>query len=99
MAPTSTALTTKPQSGTPYQLDPNQTLRAAQALLKHISTEAKRTEGQSTKRNLLANDNTGSDEDAAEEDEVPIWLSVTTKKHITDQKVSRGYSEVTLCAC
>ncbi|KAJ9666888.1 proteasome-interacting protein cic1 [Coniosporium apollinis] len=86
MAPTSTALTTKPQSGTPYQLDPNQTLRAAQALLKHISTEAKRTEGQSTKRNLLANDNTGSDEDAAEEDEVPIWLSVTTKKHITDQK-------------
>lgn len=97
MAPASSALTTKPQSGTPYQLDPNQTLRAAQALLKHISTEAKRTEEQSTKRNLLANDNTGSDEE--EEDEVPIWLSVTTKKHITDQKVSGEYPEVTLPTC
>ncbi|TVY44347.1 putative ribosome biogenesis protein [Lachnellula occidentalis] len=77
MAPTSTALTTKVESGSPYQLNPEQTLKASKALLKHMKdteTEASTTE----KKNLL---------DEADEDETtsPIWLTLSTKKHIVDK--------------
>ncbi|KAF2802936.1 ribosomal protein L1 [Mytilinidion resinicola] len=76
------ALTTKVQQGTPYQLDPNQTLKAAQALVSHIQKEQKRLESASEKKDLLA---TGDGEDEAHE-KVPVWLILGTKKFIQDQK-------------
>lgn len=53
-----------------------QVLKASTALLKHINSEAATTT-QSGKQNLLAD----ADTPAAE---TPIWLTVTTKKHIND---------------
>ncbi|KZF23367.1 ribosomal protein L1 [Xylona heveae TC161] len=85
MAPTSTSLTSKVASGSPYQLDRSQTKKASSALLKHIKSEEKRTESESTKKNLLANDDDSSDEVDDSED-TPIWLVLTTKKHIVDKK-------------
>lgn len=79
MSPTSTALTTKVENGSPYQLDPQQTLKASKALIKHMKSA--KTNQSNTKQSLLA--------DAEEEEEASsaaIYLTVTTKKHITDQK-------------
>ncbi|KAF2488947.1 ribosomal protein L1 [Lophium mytilinum] len=76
------ALTTKVQQGTPYQLDPNQTLKAAQALVSHIQKEQKRLETASEKKDLLA---TGDSDDETQE-KVPVWLILGTKKFIQDQK-------------
>jgi ribosome biogenesis protein UTP30 len=83
MAPTSTALTTKVESGSPYQLSQDQTLKASRALIKHIKTSEKRKSQSTGKRSLL----TGSAEDETLElDETPIWLTLTTKKHIINTK-------------
>lgn len=98
MSPTSTALTLKVENGSPYQLNPEQvcalisprtkaytlqTLKASKALLKHIkSSEVEKTEAAS-KKSLI------KDADSEEEDDStspPIWLTLTTKKHIVDQK-------------
>ncbi|KAI9745797.1 MAG: hypothetical protein M1818_000478 [Claussenomyces sp. TS43310] len=83
MTATSTALTTKVDSGSPYQLDSSQTLKASKALLKHIKTSGKAEEGIEPKRNLLAD---AEDDGSSETRETPIWLTLTTKKHIVDQK-------------
>ncbi|KAA6407038.1 MAG: ribosome biogenesis [Lasallia pustulata] len=85
MAPVSTALTTKVQSGSPYQLEKSQTLKASTALLKHIKSEAKRKETESDTKNLLAGDDDSSDEADPSHNE-PIWLVLATKKHIVDKK-------------
>ncbi|MCJ1365822.1 hypothetical protein MMC16_004947 [Acarospora aff. strigata] len=86
MAPESTALVTRDPNESPYQLVTNQTLKASTALLKHIKSEAKRKETESTTKNLLANHDNGSDEDASADNDEPIWLTLTTKKHIVDKK-------------
>ncbi|KAB8292370.1 hypothetical protein EYC80_008107 [Monilinia laxa] len=79
MAPKSTVLTTKVESGSPYQLNHDQVLKASTALLKHISsTEAEKAKKASA-QNLLAE----NDDDNAES--TPIWLTLTTKKHIIDK--------------
>ncbi|TKA80862.1 hypothetical protein B0A55_02338 [Friedmanniomyces simplex] len=87
MAPTETALATR----TPVQskLDPAQTLRATTALLDKIHSDLAARKSTSTTataaeklQSLLAD--TDEAEDA--EDEIPIWLVLTTKKHIVDQK-------------
>ncbi|KAL9041995.1 MAG: hypothetical protein Q9180_000906 [Flavoplaca navasiana] len=78
MAPESKALTTRVASGSPYQLDQSQTLKASSALLKHISSESNRKAAVSSTTNLL---NTSSDILDVE----PVWLSLTTKKHIVDR--------------
>ncbi|KAF2154407.1 ribosomal protein L1 [Myriangium duriaei CBS 260.36] len=65
-------------SGSPYQLDPAQTLRAANALLKKMQSDFASRSNSSGKQDLL--------EDSEEEQEEPIWLCVTTKKHIIDKK-------------
>lgn len=65
-------------SGSPYQLDPAQTLRAANALLKKMQSDFAARSNSSGKQDLL--------EDSEEEQEEPIWLCVTTKKHILDKK-------------
>jgi ribosome biogenesis protein UTP30 len=83
MAADTKSLTTKVESGSPYQLDPSQTLRAAAALLKKISSDSITRKEDGGKTNLLddADDDQGSDETST-----TIWLSVTTKKHIVDQR-------------
>ncbi|KAL8837260.1 MAG: hypothetical protein Q9176_005794 [Flavoplaca citrina] len=78
MAPEFNALTTRLASGSPYQLDQSQTFRASSALLKHISSESDRKAAVSSTRNLLS---TSSDIPDVE----PVWLSLTTKKHIVDR--------------
>lgn len=83
MAPESTSLTTHSDSSTPYQLDPAQTLRAATALLKKLQSDEATLKTKSTKQDLLADN---EDEATAEIEGTPIWLNVTTKKHIVDKK-------------
>ncbi|KAE9966076.1 hypothetical protein BLS_007228 [Venturia inaequalis] len=71
-------VTVKPESGTPYALNPDQTLRAATALLKAIEKSQKEID--TKKPNLLADDE--ADVDSTE---LPIWLVMTAKKHIIDK--------------
>ncbi|OCL05867.1 ribosomal protein L1 [Glonium stellatum] len=85
MAKTETRLTTKVAEGTPYQLDPSQTIRAAEALVKHIKAEQKRIESSAAKKSLLT-EGDSSEEEAADEEDVPVWLVLGTKKHVADQK-------------
>ncbi|MCJ1431509.1 hypothetical protein MMC27_000862 [Xylographa pallens] len=85
MAPESTTLTTRVESGSPYQLEKSQVLKASAALLQHIKSESKRKALESNTKSLL----TASDESADEIDGVesePVWLVLTTKKHVVDQK-------------
>jgi ribosome biogenesis protein UTP30 len=57
-----------------------QTLKASKALLLHITKAAQEADATATKRNIL-NDGADDDEIAAE---TPIWLTLTTKRHISD---------------
>lgn len=68
---------------TPYKLDPDQTLRASQALLKHVQAEVKKLQDSSQKKNLLAMEDSDNEED--DEDARPIWLNLATKQYITDK--------------
>ena len=72
-------------SQSPYQLDPDQTLRASKALLEHIRAETQRIQQASSKKDLLKADNDDSEEDAADGDDTPVWLNVSTKQHIVDR--------------
>lgn len=57
-----------------------QTVKASKALLSHIKKAAKESaENPTAKKNLLADDN--EDESA----ETPVWLTLTTKRHIADK--------------
>ena len=60
-------------------------MKASSALLRHIKSEAKRKEEEAATKSLLAANDDGSAEDEPSLAE-PIWLVVTTKKHIVDQK-------------
>ena len=62
-----------------------QVLKASSALLHHIKSEFKRKTLQSNTNSLLPASEESSDETDATESE-PLWLILTTKKHITDQK-------------
>jgi ribosome biogenesis protein UTP30 len=53
-----------------------QTLKASKALLAHIKKASKQKSDESGKRNLL------DDEDS---ENIPIWLNLTTKRHIVDK--------------
>ncbi|RDW91948.1 hypothetical protein BP5796_01342 [Coleophoma crateriformis] len=81
MAPKSTALTTKVESGSPYQLNGEQVLKASGALLKHMKTAETAKAGSAVKKSLV-----DDDEEASSLNETPVWLTLTTKKHITDAK-------------
>ncbi|KAF1939798.1 ribosomal protein L1 [Clathrospora elynae] len=76
--PTEAPLTTKATSGTRYQLDPSQVERAAKALVAHMKKHVKEKEQEAPKKNLA------DDEDEAEQNDQPIFLSVATKKQIND---------------
>ncbi|GJN66355.1 hypothetical protein PLICBS_000373 [Purpureocillium lilacinum] len=57
-------------------IDPDQTLKASKALLAHIKKAAKQSADEATKKNLLEDD---------EAEDTPIWLTLTTKRHIADK--------------
>lgn len=78
MAPENRALTTVTDSASPTQMNPDQTLRAATALLRKIQIDTVAKRAAAEKTNLLA--------DTDEEPETPVWLVLTTKKHIVDKK-------------
>lgn len=61
------------------------TLKASTALLQHVRQEAKRLRELSTKKNLLDNDDDDSDSEEQLAEDPPIWLNLTTKKHIVDK--------------
>ncbi|KAE9363585.1 ribosomal protein L1 [Stipitochalara longipes BDJ] len=83
MSPTSTALTVKAQNGSPYQLNHEQTLKASKALLTHIKSSDKEKTNAADKKSLIK-DNSDSEED--QDSSEPIWLLLTTKKHLVDKK-------------
>lgn len=72
------------KSQTPYKIDPDQTLRASQALLKNVKLEVERITDVGSKRNLLAAENS-DDDDNETDDARPIWLNLATKQYITDK--------------
>ncbi|EMC96628.1 hypothetical protein BAUCODRAFT_42475, partial [Baudoinia panamericana UAMH 10762] len=67
--------------GTPYKLDQTQTLRASTALLRKIQSDEVERKANAANPNLLADA-----DDADAEDQVPVWLVLTTKKHVVDKK-------------
>ncbi|PWY96303.1 hypothetical protein BO94DRAFT_561819 [Aspergillus sclerotioniger CBS 115572] len=79
----STALTTKVTSGSPYQLDKSQVSRASSALLRHIKSKQDEKEKTATKKTLIG-DNDSDDEDTPMHNEA-VWLVLTTKKHVVDK--------------
>lgn len=82
------ALTTHPSKSssneTPYQLDPDQTLKASKALLEHLRLETERLQANSTTKNLLKSGDSDSEAGDASEGRTPIWLNITTKQHMVD---------------
>ncbi len=62
-----------------------QTTQACRVLLRHITDEKKRRAVDATKSDLLASQDDASDPGAGDDD-VPIWLVLTTKKHVVDKK-------------
>ncbi|KAI9728253.1 MAG: hypothetical protein M1834_007746 [Cirrosporium novae-zelandiae] len=84
MAATSTTVIEKVTEGSPYQLSPDQTLKAAEALLAHIKSEAQKRESESSKKTLLPADSSSEDGDSVDGED-PIWLILTTKRHILDK--------------
>ncbi|KAL8647341.1 MAG: hypothetical protein Q9226_006470 [Calogaya cf. arnoldii] len=84
MSPENKALTTRVASESPYQIDQKQTLKASSALLKHINSESERKAAASSTKNLLQASSDASDQNDNLDIE-PIWLCLTTKKHIVDK--------------
>lgn len=60
-----------------------QALKASKALLAHIKKTAKDTAANSEKKNIL---DIADDETSVSVAETPIWLNITTKRHIHDSK-------------
>lgn len=78
MAPIGSALSARTM---PTQLDTAQTLRASTALLRKIQSDPPTTASEKP-TSLLAD----ADQTDDAEDSIPIWLVLTTKKHIVDKK-------------
>ncbi|KUI54856.1 hypothetical protein VP1G_02292 [Cytospora mali] len=66
-----------------FAIDPEQALKASKALLAHIKKTAKDNAASSSKKNILE---AADDEQSLTVAETPIWLTVTTKRHIHDSK-------------
>ncbi|KAJ5716023.1 uncharacterized protein N7483_013204 [Penicillium malachiteum] len=79
----STTLTTKVTSGSPYQLDKPQVTKASSALLRHIKSNQEEKEKSATKKTLIG-DNDSDDEETPVNNEA-VWLIMTTKKHVVDK--------------
>jgi ribosome biogenesis protein UTP30 len=61
-----------------------QTLKASRALLKHIQVDEKKKQETTGKQSLLAE--SGEEDEEDQGIDTPIWLQLTTKKHIVDKK-------------
>ncbi|KAJ6159923.1 hypothetical protein N7497_004460 [Penicillium chrysogenum] len=83
MGSSTTQLTSKVTSGSPYQLDKPQALKASTALLKHIKSTQQEQEKTATKKTLIGDDDS-DDENSATKNEA-IWLVLTTKQHVVDK--------------
>ncbi|KAJ5585804.1 hypothetical protein N7450_005591 [Penicillium hetheringtonii] len=77
----STALTSKVDSGSPYQLD---TPPASSALLRHIKSNQEEKEKSATKKTLIGDNDSDDDESSPIHNEA-VWLILTTKKHVVDK--------------
>ncbi|KAI0010939.1 ribosomal protein L1 [Xylariaceae sp. FL0662B] len=75
MAPSKTV--TRQSDSTASLIDPDQTLKAGKALLAHMKKASKEKAANAEKKDLLA---ASDDEDAG--GDLPIWLTLTTKRHI-----------------
>ncbi|KAI1211089.1 ribosomal protein L1 [Annulohypoxylon truncatum] len=62
-------------------VDPDQSLKASKALLAHMKKASKEKAANAEKKDLLADPD---DEDGSKE--TPIWLTLTTKRHISDSR-------------
>jgi hypothetical protein len=71
-------VTTKVANGTPYQLDPSQVERAAKALVSHMKKHVEEKDEKAAVKNLA------DDEDEAKDNDQPIFLSISTKKHVNN---------------
>ncbi len=60
------------------EVDPDQIFKASKALLAHMKKASKEKATNAEKKNLLA---TSDDEEVSAEE--PIWLTLTTKRHVT----------------
>ncbi|KAF2821141.1 ribosomal protein L1 [Ophiobolus disseminans] len=74
------SLTTKVANGTPYQLNPTQVERAAKALVSHMKKHVEEKDEKAAVKNLA------DDEDEAEDNDQPIFLSLSTKKQLNNSK-------------
>jgi ribosome biogenesis protein UTP30 len=73
-------VTTKVANGTPYQLDSAQVEKAAKALVSHMKKHLEEKDEKAAVKNLA------DDEDEAEDNDQPIFLSVSTKKQVNNNK-------------
>ncbi|KAI5284942.1 hypothetical protein KEM52_002675, partial [Ascosphaera acerosa] len=64
-------------------------VRASSALLSHIKQQVKQQQQQSEKKNLLADDDDDEEDDDPVVDDTPVWLVITTKKHIVEKERAR----------
>jgi ribosome biogenesis protein UTP30 len=71
-------VTTAVANGTPYQLDSTQVDRAAKALVSHMKKHIEEKDEKAAVKNLA------DDEDEAEDNDQPIFLSLTTKKQFNE---------------
>lgn len=62
-----------------------QVTRASTALLKFIKSQQKEKEEASTKKTLIGDNDDASDGEDAPAVNEPVWLVVTTKKHVVDK--------------
>ncbi|KAI0889161.1 ribosomal protein L1 [Annulohypoxylon maeteangense] len=62
-------------------VDPDQSLKASKALLAHMKKASKEKAANAEKKDLLADP-----EDEEGSKETPIWLTLTTKRHISDSR-------------
>ncbi|OQE23070.1 hypothetical protein PENSTE_c009G10423 [Penicillium steckii] len=80
----STALTSKVDSGSPYQLDTPQVVKASSALLRHIKSNQEEKEKSATKKTLIGDNDSDDDESTPIHNEA-VWMILTTKKHVVDK--------------
>ncbi|KAJ5105055.1 hypothetical protein NUU61_002402 [Penicillium alfredii] len=81
----STEITSKVTSGSPYQLDSPQVLKASSALLRHIKSNQEEKEKSATKKTLIGDNDEDSDAEDTPIHNEAVWLILTTKKHVVDK--------------
>ncbi|PSR90643.1 ribosomal protein L1p/L10e family-domain-containing protein [Coniella lustricola] len=84
MAPSKAVV--KQAKASQFEVDPDQALKASKALLAHIKKTAAETAASATKKNILDVADDNDSDKALSLAETPIWLTITTKRHIHDSK-------------